>query len=125
MDLDAEAGRPALVGGGAVEELLAPLLPPSVSLAAAAIDGDEPVLHDEELAAVRGAVAKRRREVAFGRDCARRALAQLGAQPVTIPRGEGGAPVWPPGIVGSITHCDEVAAAAVARGETVRGLGID
>lgn len=39
--------------------------------------------------------------------------------------GEGGAPAWPDGVVGSMTHCDGYRAAAVANAGEVRGVGID
>lgn len=43
-----------------------------------------------------------------------------------MPRGEDRAPVWPDGLVGSITHTDAWAAAAVARrGDGFAAIGID
>lgn len=36
-----------------------------------------------------------------------------------------GAPQWPAGVVGSITHCDGYRAAAVARDDHLRAIGID
>ena len=40
-------------------------------------------------------------------------------------RGEDRAPIWPPGFVGTISHTDTWCAAAVARAEDVRSIGID
>lgn len=71
------------------------------------------------------AVEKRRREFTTARWCARRALARLGLPPVAIPRGERGAPVWPAGVVGSMTHCDGYRAAALARSGDVISIGVD
>ncbi|WP_093711612.1 4'-phosphopantetheinyl transferase family protein [Actinacidiphila alni] len=83
-------------------------------------------LFPEEAAAVAKAVARRRAEYAAGRACARAALAALGHEPGPIPRDpDRGAPVWPAGVVGSITHCDGYRAAAVARTTDVHTLGID
>jgi 4'-phosphopantetheinyl transferase EntD len=107
----------------AIAALFAPLVPPGTALAAAAIEGDAPALAHEEETIVARAVAKRRREVAFGRDCGRRALAELGVTVASIPAGDRGMPLWPAGIAGSITHTDAHAAAAVTR--SVRSLGID
>jgi 4'-phosphopantetheinyl transferase EntD len=72
------------------------------------------------------AVERRRREFATGRYCARRALAALGL-PLSGPllRGPDGAPSWPDGVRGSITHCPGYRAAAVARTADARALGID
>jgi 4'-phosphopantetheinyl transferase EntD len=39
--------------------------------------------------------------------------------------GSAGAPTWPPGVVGSMTHCANYRAAAVARAQDVIGIGID
>jgi 4'-phosphopantetheinyl transferase EntD len=83
------------------------------------------VVFPEEEAAVSRAVAKRRQEFLTVRVCARRALAQLGLPPAPILPGERGAPRWPPGVVGSMTHCDGYRAAAVAWSTTVRAIGID
>ncbi|MYS25239.1 4'-phosphopantetheinyl transferase EntD (siderophore biosynthesis) [Streptomyces sp. DvalAA-14] len=87
---------------------------------------DQAPLYPQEAEAVARAVAKRRGEYAAGRACARAALAELGHPPGPILReAERGAPVWPAGVVGSITHTDGYRAAAVARTEDVLTLGID
>nr|WP_277349809.1 4'-phosphopantetheinyl transferase superfamily protein [Planosporangium thailandense] len=71
------------------------------------------------------AVDKRRAEFATVRACARRALGELGLPPVALPRGERGAPRWPDGIVGSMTHCTGYRASAVAWAAKVPTIGID
>jgi len=87
---------------------------------------DQAPLHPEEAGAVARAVAKRRAEYAAGRACAREALAALGVPPGPILQdAERRAPVWPDGVVGSITHCDGYRAAAVARSADILTLGID
>jgi 4'-phosphopantetheinyl transferase EntD len=105
--------------------MLADLLPPDVI--AVDIVGDDPDVHllPEEQHMVAKSVEKRRREVASARTCARRALAGLGIPATPILRGPKGEPVWPSGIVGSITHTTGYYAAAVARAGTVRSIGID
>src|SRR5579859_3618236 len=82
-------------------------------------------LFPEEKRSMGRAVDKRRREFVTGRACARRALAQLGVGPVAVPSGARGEPLWPAGVVGSITHCQGYRACAVARMEEVASLGID
>jgi 4'-phosphopantetheinyl transferase EntD len=101
------------------------ILPASVFSAEAFTDPADVVLFPGEAAIVARAVDKRRREFATGRNCARVALGRLGVPPVPILRGERGRPVWPPGIVGSITHCDGYRAAAVARDRDVLTVGVD
>ncbi|MFD0691032.1 4'-phosphopantetheinyl transferase family protein [Actinomadura fibrosa] len=101
------------------------ILPPGVAVAAAYDDPAEAVLHPEERPAVARAVDKRRREFTTVRWCARRALADLGLPPAPIVPGDKGAPRWPGGVVGSMTHCDGYRAAAVARAGDVKALGVD
>lgn len=72
------------------------------------------------------AVAKRKAEYVAGRLCAMRAIeAQTGQAGVMIAAGSKGEPVWPEGLVGSITHTHGFAAAAVADARFVRSLGMD
>ena len=101
------------------------ILPSGVACAEAFSDAPGTVLFPEEEALVVRAVERRRHEFATARDCARRALAALGVTPLPILRGERGAPQWPPGFVGSITHCTGYRAAAVARASDVLTIGVD
>jgi 4'-phosphopantetheinyl transferase EntD len=82
-------------------------------------------LFPAEEAVIARAVEKRRREFVTGRWCARRALATLDLPPAPIVPGERGAPGWPPGIVGAITHCAGYRAAVVARTTEIVTCGID
>jgi 4'-phosphopantetheinyl transferase EntD len=100
-------------------------LPASVACAEAFGDLPDTVLFPEEAALVARAVEKRRREFTTARGCARTALAALGVPATPILHGERGAPRWPPGIVGSITHCAGYRAAAVARSSDVVTIGLD
>ena len=86
---------------------------------------DDGQLFPEEAALVAGATAKRRREFTGVRVCARLALARAGIQPAPIMPGPSGAPLWPSGIVGSMTHCDGYRAAAIGRADTFAAIGID
>lgn len=71
------------------------------------------------------AVMSRRHQFEMGRSLARAAMAQLGEPPVPILCGARREPLWPSGIVGSITHCSTYGAVAVARRDRVRTIGID
>ncbi len=101
------------------------ILPAGVSSAEAFSDPLDAMLFPEEMAVVAKAVDKRRREFATARNCARKALAGIGVSPFPIMAGERGAPLWPPGVVGSITHCIGYRAAAVARTSVIVTAGID
>ncbi|KOG29204.1 4'-phosphopantetheinyl transferase family protein [Streptomyces resistomycificus] len=82
-------------------------------------------LYPEEEAVVRQAVPKRRREFAAVRGCARRAMEKLGVPPQPVLPGQRGAPRWPAGLAGSMTHCDGYCAAALVRATDLASLGID
>jgi 4'-phosphopantetheinyl transferase EntD len=101
------------------------LLPPSVVAVEAFGDSPGVTLSPAEEAVVAQAVDRRRQEFVTVRLCARTALAQLGVPPVPVLPGEDGAPVWPAGVVGSMTHCPGYRAAAVAHDTEVRAIGVD
>ncbi|HEX2823210.1 MAG TPA: 4'-phosphopantetheinyl transferase superfamily protein [Streptosporangiaceae bacterium] len=105
--------------------MLADILPPGVAAVEAFGDMLDIVLFPEEEAVLVRAVDKRRREFTTARACARAALATLGLPPAPIVPGLRGAPQWPPGVVGSMTHCAGYRAAAVARDRDVLTLGLD
>jgi 4'-phosphopantetheinyl transferase EntD len=101
------------------------IFPAGVACAEAFTDPPDAGLFPEEEALVAKAVEKRRREFTTARGCARSALAALGVPPAPILAGERGAPRWPPGFVGSITHCAGYRAAAVARARDMLTIGLD
>lgn len=105
--------------------MIGELLAPQVVGVESYGDIGEAALPAEESAAVARAVPSRRAEFATARVCARRAMAQLGLPPVAIPVGRRREPLWPAGVVGSITHCLGYRAAAVGRAEEVLAVGID
>jgi len=107
------------------EPVIAEILPPPVAAVEAFEDPPGAALFPEEEAAMARAVPRRRGEFAAGRACARAALTQLGLPAAPILPGPRGAPQWPAGVVGSITHCDGYRAAAVARARDVLTLGLD
>jgi 4'-phosphopantetheinyl transferase EntD len=83
------------------------------------------ILLPEEEKIIAHAMEGRRREYAAVRSCARSCLGRLGYQPVPILPGVGGAPIWPAGVLGSMTHCTGYAAAAVGPLPRISAVGID
>jgi 4'-phosphopantetheinyl transferase EntD len=77
--------------------------------------------------ALANAVLKRRVEFAAGRRCVREALAVCDPSRANDAIGVGTQrePIWPAGIVGAIAHTRGYVAAAVARSESMRGVGLD
>ena len=82
-------------------------------------------LYPEELELVASAVDKRRLEFGRGRQCARAALRRLGLADGPLLAGEQREPLWPTGVVGSITHTDGLCGAVVAWRHSYAGVGID
>jgi len=79
----------------------------------------------DEVALVAGAAPLRRRELLSGRACAHAALRSLGRDDGPIGVGTGRQPVWPQGVVGSISHAGAWCGAAVAAADDAWGLGFD
>ncbi|MFJ7290777.1 4'-phosphopantetheinyl transferase family protein [Streptomyces collinus] len=101
------------------------LLPETVVAVEAYGHEDADPLFPEEAALLTRAVAKRRKEFTAVRSCARRAMEKLGVPPQPVLPGERGAPRWPAGLAGSMTHCDGYCAAALVRATDLASLGID
>lgn len=80
---------------------------------------------DEE-AALRRASPKRLREFRAGRSLARKAMRDLGLPPAPIFVAMDRSPTWPEGLAGSISHCDDLCAAALAlSSDGYLSIGID
>ncbi|WP_323782897.1 4'-phosphopantetheinyl transferase family protein [Leisingera sp.] len=106
--------------------LMRPLFAADVAVAGADPLDALPVPFAQEAAGLSpNAVAKRRNEFAAGRSAAHQAMQQLGLPPVPVPVGRDRAPVWPAGLVGSLTHTKSCAMAVLARTGDVQALGID
>jgi 4'-phosphopantetheinyl transferase EntD len=73
-----------------------------------------------------GARVEVRRASGAARIAARRLLDELGAdREAALPRSPSGAPLWPPGVVGSLAHDNSFGLAAAARRGRLVGLGVD
>lgn len=101
------------------------LFPPGVVAAQMRGAGDPSLLLPAEADCVARAVPKRIREFAAGRQCARRALAEFGVAGFALRMAQDRQPLWPDGIIGSITHTAGLCMAAVAERPRFLGLGLD
>jgi 4'-phosphopantetheinyl transferase EntD len=101
------------------------VLPDWATAAEAYRDPPGVTLYPAEEALLIRAVAERRAEFTTVRHCARTALGRLGFAAGAILPGPRGAPGWPAGVVGSMTHCAGYRAAVVAFGHHAYSLGID
>jgi len=106
---------------------LATLYPPGVLSALSATDAADTTagLWPEEEGFVARAVPKRRREFTTGRLLARDLLAKFGVADFPLLAGSDRAPIWPEGLVGSISHTRELCGVVIARRGTVKSVGLD
>lgn len=80
---------------------------------------------DKEYSAIRYFSPKRLSDFSSGRYCAMKALEQVAINNAIIPIGNDREPIWPVGIVGSISHCDILTGAIVAKSNDYYSLGLD
>jgi len=105
--------------------MLTKILPPTVACSEQIGRFSGFLFHEEEEALGLNTVRERRESFTAGGTCARQALRTIGMPEVPILRGREQEPIWPDGIVGSITHCDGYCAAALAYSRDFISLGID
>lgn len=105
---------------------LASLVPPGILISHRVIaPGDEDRLLPEERIVLPHAALKVLRQSGAARIAARQLLCTLGHGDIALPRSRSGAPIWPPGVVGSLAHDDSVAIAAIGQSNQYSALGID
>lgn len=127
----AQGLTPSMPGATAQRRLLA--LPAGGELALHLVAFDaarfRPSLFDEagiaRPASVARSVARRQAEFFFGRLAARAALIEQRQGMGDVGKGPAGEPLWPPGLVGSISHVDGLACAVAGPQHRHRGLGVD
>ncbi|MCY3814056.1 MAG: 4'-phosphopantetheinyl transferase superfamily protein [Gammaproteobacteria bacterium] len=82
-------------------------------------------LSDDERQHIGHAVESRQLAYSTGRYLAKRALAELDVPVESIPTHPSRRPVWPDGVVGSITHSRRYGIAIVCRCSGLAGVGVD
>lgn len=105
------------------------LVPADVFISAGPILKDAPPLTEHERASAGTVAEERLRELESGRVYAKGALAMIGITGVELSIAADRSPMWPTGVVGSLTHASGPDgghfAAAVARTNAVSAVGID
>ncbi|NRA09185.1 MAG: 4'-phosphopantetheinyl transferase superfamily protein [Myxococcales bacterium] len=101
------------------------LFPPEVRVVRADAEMASEPLHPQEVSDTARMAPKRLAEFRLGRACARRALAALGYPDFALRNDEARVPIWPSGVVGSLTHCEGFCAVAVGPHSQLLGVGID
>jgi 4'-phosphopantetheinyl transferase EntD len=105
--------------------MIAELLPPAVVAVESFGEPGGAALLPAEAAAIATAGRKRQAEFGAGRAVAHAALGELGIPAGPVLPGRAGEPLWPTGVVGSLTHCAGYRACAVARDTDLAAIGID
>jgi 4'-phosphopantetheinyl transferase EntD len=101
------------------------LFPPAAQCVFSDQPPDSIDLLPDETAATGNMRSARLREFAHGRHCAHKALSRFGLGDRPVPVGGNREPVWPDGVVGSISHAGDYAAVVVASDSDCIGIGID
>jgi len=101
------------------------ILPAGVGVAARTPGQAQRTLTEPECRSTSGMAPRRLLEFTAGRTCAHEALALIGSPSHGVPIGPQREPVWPRGVVGSISHSGDLAVAAVAPATLLHAIGID
>jgi 4'-phosphopantetheinyl transferase EntD len=116
---------PAAGSEPGVLERLRALMPATVCLSGFVGPGNVDALLPQERRHLQGMSDGRIAEFAAGRATARRALDTLGFSGHALDRRQDRSPVWPDGVVGSLSHAGALSVAAVARRDAIFAIGID
>ena len=106
-------------------ELMDGVFEPGIYVNASGIDFAATDLLPGEAKLVSGAAESRQREFATGRVLARQLLQRMNVMNFELLRDDDRVPSWPAGIVGSISHTENLCAVAVAAETLRRGIGVD
>jgi 4'-phosphopantetheinyl transferase EntD len=106
-------------------DLIASLFSHPVFVALSQAEGLIDQLYKEERALIEHAIKKRQNDFAVGRLCAKKALSALGIENFPVLMNPKGAPIWPAGVSGSISHAKGCCAAVVAQIQDGESLGLD
>lgn len=82
-------------------------------------------LYPEEEKCISSARLKRRKEFTAGRQGARQLLRRYGINNFPLLQGDNREPIWPKGVIGSISHCDNFCVVITSKSTRIRGLGVD
>lgn len=105
--------------------IIASLFPNKVAVATSREEGVLEKLYKEEQSLISHAIDKRQKDFTAGRLCAKSALAELGVEHFPILMDSKGAPVWPLGVAGSISHAKACCAAVVSIVQKGESIGLD
>ena len=106
--------------------LLARAVHPELMIGCRVIEiGDETALTPAEAEPLASSILSIRRASGAARIVAKSLLSELSAVCSDLPKLPSGAPAWPLGFVGSLTHDSPVAVAAVATSQALTSIGID
>jgi 4'-phosphopantetheinyl transferase EntD len=99
----------------------------SVSINCRQVEDHTKRLFKDERLIIRKSAPLRANTFSTARVCAHELLSELGKEPLALGRNSDGSIEWPPGVIGSVSHTDEWAVAAMAlKGQTAaKALGVD
>jgi 4'-phosphopantetheinyl transferase EntD len=101
------------------------LFPGSVTGKIIPIDDHQSYLNIDEASIIASASIKRKLEFSSGRYCAKKLLEQYNHTNISILPGQNREPVWPDGIIGSISHCKDLCGAVINKRTEIHSIGFD
>ena len=108
-----------------LEQVLRRMLPREISVRCATVVDRSALLPEQERAYLDNAVSSRRAEFSTGRLLVASQLKEFGIVGVPVRRGIMNEPIWPDGIVGSISHTSEICVVVMGRSTDISFLGVD
>lgn len=108
-----------------VRQTLSALLPKEVHFEVSLCHQARGDLYPREKVQAAKYAEKRLAEFTASRTLARRLLGQIGVEPTEILSGDHREPLWPEGVVGTISHSSEIVIVAVAKAGDVKSIGVD
>jgi 4'-phosphopantetheinyl transferase EntD len=101
------------------------LFPPQTEAVILPIADYTSELSPEEFKIIEATSNKRQQEFSTGRMCAKIALAAIDVHDISILTGDNREPIWPDSIIGSISHCRDLAGAVVSSSPQISSIGFD
>ncbi|AXI45924.1 phosphopantetheinyl transferase [Sulfitobacter sp. SK012] len=118
-------GTTARIDPQLVAALTGSIFPAGVGIAARDPAGVPGAVDPSEAPALEGAVPRRKAEFYAGRAAARAAMVQLGLPPLPVPSDLDRSPIWPTGLVGTISHSVTACVAVIGASTQWSSLGVD
>lgn len=108
-----------------ISSFLKSIVPNSCKVRIGSINENQSKLATQEDSLAEGYSLNRRKEFTAGRTIAKDILTEMGVSQTPIMRDSHGCPIWPPSIVGSISHKKNLCGVLIGSEEVYKSVGFD